>query len=632
MVVRRTVSLALCLFCLGSGGTAPLFAGSCPSGEVASGAEFADTIRPARALYVNPDPGFVEVYLTAQESTWDFGLGAQTTVWTYNGQIPGPTLEVEVGDTLIVHLCNDLPESTTIHWHGVETPADMDGSHISQLTVPPGGTFRYEFSLLRAGTYWYHPHVRTHRSVERGLYGALIVRDPVEDAALGLPTREHLWIFDDLSLEPDGTIREPFVGSKEEVALEMLNGREGNLRLLNGKTEPALSLEEGVPHRVRVLNAASARFLRVSVPDHTFWRIGGDQGLIETAIEVPPAASTVSGLSPSGAPLKHPSDPDPATGLLLTPGERADIVFVPVKPEGTSFLHLEWHDLQRGRHSVEFHEDGTVSLAHDVPDGTRSFEVYAVIQLTAPPDGEAMVTTYDPPPSLRDLEPIAAAGAPTLELTLGHTVPDWNTGEITAFIQEVGKSFAVLGHGDVYSVESGKTYVWGIKNLTGSHHNFHTHGWSFQHLETRFVDLDDPTNPDRNYVTAATHLEDKDTILIPRRPGTVPGRSFSLTRLAARFGDAGREGQVAADGKTVRDGRSGGWLAHCHILEHAARGMSTIFQVTDLFVDSFESGDLSAWSSHTPALDSGALRFVGEELRLKPSSGEDDSRCEPGHF
>lgn len=565
--------------------------GTCDPGSTAEPASFHTTVRPALAEDINPAKDVVEVFLTAQESVWGFGLETGTPVWTYNGVLPGPTIEAEVGDTLVVHLCNALPEPTTIHWHGVETPANMDGSHISQLTVPPGGTFRYEFPLIHAGTFWYHPHVRTNVAVERGLYGLLIVRDSAEDQELGLPQpeREHWIALDDIQLDPDGQIRDPFVGTREEVALEMLNGREGTLLLTNGMAEPTLTLEQNVPHRMRILNAASSRFLRLSIPDHPFWRIGGDQGLIESPIRIEPAASTTEL-------TRHPSDPDPTTGLLLTPGERADILFVPQPSEGGGALHFEWHDFPRGRHSVDFNDDGTVTLAHDVPDGTRSSALFGVIQLF----GDSQGTPFEPPSTLRTLEPIDAAGAPVLKLTLGHTIPNWETGEVTAFIQGIGKPFARLGPADIYTTEVNKTYIWEVKNLTGSHHNFHTHGWSFQHLSTEFVDMTDPNNPDLNYVEEATHLENKDTFLIRRRPSPNPGQAFSITRFAVTFDDEGREGQVAAGGFEPTETESGGWLAHCHLLEHSARGMMTLFQVTDLFADGFESGDLSAWSNSSP--------------------------------
>ena len=607
---RQSILGALALY--GLLGAAHAGAGVCDPGAIAAPASFDGVVRPALAEDVNRDPDIVEIYLTAREAVWDFNTGNDTAVFTYNGVLPGPMIEAKVGDTLIVHLCNDLPVDTTIHWHGLEPPANMDGSNISQGAVPPGGTFRYEFPLLFAGTFWYHPHIRTHVSVEKGLYGALIVRDPEEDARLGLPATEHVMMLDDIWLDDDGQVIEPFLGTRDEVAMEQLNGREGNIFLVNGARFPIMRLEQAVPHRYRILNVANARFMRVSIPFNDMWRIGGDQGLLEEAIFVPPSSfgapiveplAPVPGrtrlpLSPSpvGTPLpRHKSDPDPTTGLLLTPGERADIVQQLNGDEGEP-LSWAWHDTQRGRHSVDFLPDGSVVLAHNVPDGSLEVVHYALVVLEGPPGP----TEWVPPRQLADLRPIDTTDAPTLPLVMGHTIPDWETGESVFFIQAIGKPFQALTPRDVHSVRANGTYVWEVKNLTGSHHNFHTHGWGFQHIETQFVDLDFPNDPDRNYIEPATHLENKDTFLIKRRPGTVPGRSFSLSRFAVNFRDKGRIGQIAAHGKQPGKDTSGGWLAHCHILEHGALGMMTFFQIADIFQDGFETGDTSAWSTVVP--------------------------------
>ena len=556
----------------------------CPDGTVASPASFSGTIRPAIAEDVNPAADVVEVHLTARPSTWDFGSGNQTPVWTYNGVLPGPTIEAKLGDLLVVEFCNDLPDPTTIHWHGLETPATMDGSHISQLTVPPGGTFRYEIPLIHAGTFWYHPHFQTHRQVEKGLYGGLVVRDPGGEAGLNLPEREHLLILDDVMLDGDGQIREPFLGTREEVALEMLNGREGDTALVNGMRQPVFNLEKRVPHRLRVLNAASSRFMRMGVTDHPFWRIGGDQGLIEAPIELPPIVDTSQALTTDDGADKH-VEPSPTAGLLLTPGERADILFFPAADDRLDFT---WYDTARGRHSVVFEEDGTVTLAHDVPDGNLHPKLWAYIQLT----GDSTAESYTPPAKLADLVAIDTTGATELPLVMGHTPPNYDTGEVTFFIQAPMKPFAALTPEDVHTVEVGGTYIWTVRNLTGGHHNFHTHGWSFQHIETEFVDL---VNPDNNRVEPATHLEWKDTFLLPARPG-LPGQSYTIGRFAVHFSDTGRKNLAFAGGREPTEHRSGGWLAHCHILEHSARGMMTFFQTSGIFADGFESGNMSRWT------------------------------------
>jgi FtsP/CotA-like multicopper oxidase with cupredoxin domain len=88
----------------------------------------------------------------------------------------GALIEAGVGDTVRARLTNELPQATTIHWHGLRVPAAMDGTEAVQPPVEPGATFDYEFVVPDAGTFWYHAHVNETEQLERGLYGALIVR------------------------------------------------------------------------------------------------------------------------------------------------------------------------------------------------------------------------------------------------------------------------------------------------------------------------------------------------------------------------------------------------------------------------------------------------------------------------
>jgi FtsP/CotA-like multicopper oxidase with cupredoxin domain len=597
MTMPRSIAIPILISAFGA---APL-AAVCEPGTVASPASFDGVIRPALAQDINPADDIVEVDLTAREVLWDFDVGQPTMIYSYNGVTPGPMIEANLGDTLVVNFCNDLVEPTTIHWHGVETPATMDGSNISQLAVPPGGTFRYEFPLLVAGTFWYHPHIRTNVQVEQGLYGALIVHDEDTDTLLDLPDLEHVFMLDDILIDPGtGQIVDSFAGTKGEVAVEQLDGREGNFQLFNGKFNPDLTMGRGRPHRIRMINTANARFMRMSIPDHLFYRIGGDQGLLEETITIQPAVPVpTAGTTPAqGAgslrPIPtHVSDPDPTTGVLLTPGERADLLIF-LQGDSGEIVRLEWHDTKRGRHVVTFAEECCdVTLTHDGPDGTLNALSFAAIELT----GAELQTTYSPPTTLVELTPIDVAGAAALPLVMGHTIPDWNTGESVMFLQAPMKPFPALTPEDVHSVNANGTFIWEVKNLTGSHHNFHTHGFGFQHIETEYVDLDNPMN-DR--IEPATILENKDTFIIRSRPGGVRLRSWSITRFAVNFRDAGREGLLTATGKVPTDGKSGGWLAHCHLIDHPTIGMMTFFQIRDLFNDGFESGDTSAWPKTVP--------------------------------
>jgi FtsP/CotA-like multicopper oxidase with cupredoxin domain len=126
------------------------------------------------------------------------GDGGKLRVLAYNGQVPGPTIRIRLGDRLRVHFTNRLSQPTTIHWHGVRVPNGMDGvPHLTQPPVEPGGSFVYEFTPKDAGTFWFHPHVHSSQQVERGLYGVLIV----EDEHPAPYDQDVVWVLDDWLLD-----------------------------------------------------------------------------------------------------------------------------------------------------------------------------------------------------------------------------------------------------------------------------------------------------------------------------------------------------------------------------------------------------------------------------------------------
>jgi FtsP/CotA-like multicopper oxidase with cupredoxin domain len=602
-------------------------------------------IEPAVARDLNEhDENIVEVELIASVEMVRFAPGdALTAVYTYNGTTPGPTIEAKVGDTLIVHFYNQLPEETTIHWHGLEVPANMDGSFISQNPVPPGGYFRYEFELLRPSLYWYHPHIRSHEQVEKGLYGALIVHDPIGDAMLGLPVQEHLLILDDILLDADGSVVESFPsgpGSADPDPLKFIvmqaNGREGNTLLVNGQSAPEPPVvREGVPLRLRVVNTANSRFMRLSIPGHQFYKIGGDAGLLESPVLLPPIPMQQHPFLPDEK-ISQKSILGTESGLMLTPGERADIVFTPRGDE----VNIELHDFMRGRHAAYLANDPAtrypplpdyvpnppppqlppypdldVAEANDdeAPAGTNHIPPppnayfgldFDPIDGYAPPQtlltlkvepfakGRAIDGSnyglaknpkkdYVPPPALRSIPTIDLTGASTITSRFGHSLPEQSTGAMRFFVTMrdivTPLPFSMVTPADAPTVAPGETAVWQVINLTGGTHNFHLHGFMFEPLEYEFFDLD---TPERNFIVPAEYREEKDTIQLPFRPGAFL-RSWTITRLAVRFDETGREGQILASGKTPGPETSGGWLFHCHLLEHANRGMMSFLQVID---------------------------------------------------
>ena len=121
-----------------------------------------------------------EINLNAHLTNVDLGNDKPFIAWTYNGKIPGPEIRVKEGERLRVILKNNLPEETTVHWHGLPVPNKMDGvPYITQKPVQPNGTFVYELEASPPGTYLYHSHA--HYQLDRGLYGALII-EPKREA------------------------------------------------------------------------------------------------------------------------------------------------------------------------------------------------------------------------------------------------------------------------------------------------------------------------------------------------------------------------------------------------------------------------------------------------------------------
>mgnify|MGYP003346489230 CR=1 FL=1 len=227
----------------------------------------------------NPDPAVVEVTLEARPATVAWLPGKPVTAWTYNGAVPGPLIEAKLGDRLIVHFHNALSEPTTIHWHGVRAPAAMDGGGMAGETIAPGADFTYDFTLPDAGLFWYHPHVKTDRQVEEGLYGALVVRGPDAVAA-----PERILVLDDVLVDGDG--QQPATSPMAQMM-----GREGNVPLVNGHPKAATTVRAGSWERWRLVNAANARILNLQLAGAKLVQIGTDGGLLERYVVADPSAA-----------------------------------------------------------------------------------------------------------------------------------------------------------------------------------------------------------------------------------------------------------------------------------------------------------------------------------------------------
>jgi len=295
-------------------------------------------------------PNIVSVELDAQEVAWEFAPGRSIPGFGYNGEVPGPAIEAKVGDTIEVRLINNLREATIVHWHGIRLPADMDGTGAVQRPVEPGETFTYRFVVPDAGTFWYHSHHNETEQIERGLYGPLIVRAEDEPKL----DRERVLLFDDLKLDAEGNVA-PFGDSHEHHA-----GREGDIRLVNGRQEPELELAGGQIERWRIVNAANTKYVRLSIGGRPFSIIGTDGGLL--------------------------SEPRDATEVLVTPGERVELAVGPFD-EGES-IQIEGLPYDRGQGESEPEHFATVRVGATAPSRVTASGSPSPIEPLANADSE----------------------------------------------------------------------------------------------------------------------------------------------------------------------------------------------------------------------------------------------------
>ena len=287
-----------------SGDSGTLSTGTDDSGAVVETGPTAPLLTPlAEAEDLDPDPTIARFALTAapaEHRILDWRTGEEIVVegFAYNGQTPGPVLRATLGDTLIVDFDNQLEDPTTIHWHGIDAPYDMDGVTWAKAPIQPGEAFTYEIPLHHAGTFWYHPHHDTAHQVDHGLYGVVVVEDPDEPVA----DRDLVLVFDDWAAEEEAE------EEGEEAHVHGEDGLEG-MWTTNGLVRPTLEVEGGTTLRLRALNASNKGYLDLAWPDAR--RIAGDQGLLDAE--------------------------DTAEDLVMAPGDRAEWEWSP----GTEDASLE---------------------------------------------------------------------------------------------------------------------------------------------------------------------------------------------------------------------------------------------------------------------------------------------------
>lgn len=433
-------------FLIGSGAGASLVLAGCGSASakplVTTGAlDFSTQLAIPPLAEAEVDANGTRVFkLTAQAGSSTFQANVTTPTWGYNGAFLGPTLRARRGEKVRVDIQNNLPAPTTVHWHGMHIPAIYDGG--AHQVIKAGDGAKPEWIIDQpAATLWYHPHVHgtSEEQMTRGLSGMFLIDEDHEIS--GLPSTYGVddipLIIQDRSFAKDGSFK---------LTPDSTAGLLGETILLNGSANPYLNVStEAV--RLRILNAATARVFNFGFSDNrTFTVVGSDGGLL-----------------PAPAPVER---------LLLSPGERAEIVVHMIAGENIV--------LQSNPQEMRMSEALTTRVGgNDTLDLLQLRAAQKLTPVSALPESLVPAASFE-------------MGKPMI--TRGFILKDmYINGKL------MGMSRIDL------SVGAETVETWNISNTANIAHNFHVHGAQF-----RILDVDDQ-EPQPEFAGW------KDTVFLPVR-------------------------------------------------------------------------------------------------------------------
>ena len=418
---------------------------------------------------INPPPGApfrnpaeavknsLGVYELAVQEAQVSVNGSWSTLLTYNGKFPGPAIRARRGEILRVQLKNFLPYTaeknilghtknvTNLHTHGLHVSPNEPADSM-MVRLQPGGIYDYVYDLSKeepGHLNFYHPHV--HGVVAEqywgGLAGPLVIEDEIP-ALAGYET--HIMVLKDLTLS--GFLPEPYTSTTE-----YMHGKEGNLVMVNGQVNPVLNIRPGQVQRWRIVNASNARFYKLSLENHSLYLVGTDGGLLDK--------------------------PYPVASLLLSPGERMDIL---IKANQTAknyrFLSLPY---SRGGMSSQ----QQVTLLTLACSGSK---VNGALPAAVNPAAKRII--------------MDTASLPRRTLTLSMM-------QGRGYIN--GVSFTDMEHTYKFMSHPGTYEVWEIFNQSGMDHPFHQHVNAAQVLSI--------TGGDSGYASLYTTIPAwKDVVVVPK--------------------------------------------------------------------------------------------------------------------
>jgi FtsP/CotA-like multicopper oxidase with cupredoxin domain len=467
------------------------------------------------------------VFLHTRTVSRRFG-GAPTAAYAFNGQLAGPTLDVDQGARVQVDFTNGVPLPTAIHWHGLRLDYRSDGvPGLTQPLLRAGDRFSYELRFPDAGIFWYHPHYREDIGMDLGLYGNIRVR-PADPAYYNPVDREYLWMLDDVLVQ-DGA---PMAYGGESANF-MLMGRFGNVHLVNGVAGYTETLPRGSVARFFLTNASNARTYNLSFGDLPIKLIATDAGRFERETFV---ESVV--IAPSERYTVEVRFPEAGRVAVVNAVQAIDHLLGNFFAEVDTLAVLAIQD-------APAHPDRAAEFSALREHRAEQAEIAALRPyFDRPPDRELAIRleTTDLPPVVDQLMRFDAAFFNPVEWSDTMPMMNWaSTGREIRWILEdthTGKRNMDID----WRFAVGEHVVIQIRNERNGfhtmHHPIHFHGQRFLVLRRDGVPSD--------------VLAWKDTMLLPA--GVTADLLLEITN-------------------------PGVWMAHCHIAEHIDSGMMFVFRV-----------------------------------------------------
>jgi FtsP/CotA-like multicopper oxidase with cupredoxin domain len=445
-------------------------------------------------------------------------IGGRTyTMFGYNGQYPGPLLEGRRGSEIVVRFVNRLPDSSSIHWHGIRLDNAFDG------VESVGREFTYRVRFPDAGIYWYHPHIREDIQQELGLYGNILVR-----AQYGRANREEILMLDDLLVGDEGLIP---LG--KESPTHALMGRSGNVFLVNGEPGYRLAVRRGEVVRFYLTNASSSRTLNVSFPGARMKVVAADAGPFEREAWV--------------------------QSVVIAPAERYVVHVRFDRPGNVAMInHVRALDHLFGRFFPQVDTLGVVSVAPERVRNDLRASFAALRRDTA---------------TTRTLEPyrrfVEKAPDQTLVLTLEtHGLP-----YVTERLMQIDSVyFAPVEWGGTMPMmnwaSTGRQVRWVLRDPATGRQNMDVE-WAFRRGEPAKIRL---VNERRAFhgMQHPIHLHGQRFLVLAVNGVPNEDLAWKDTVLVP----AGAVVDILLD-----TSNPGHWMLHCHIAEHLSAGMMTHFNV-----------------------------------------------------